>query len=129
MTKYGASINEKFAFPLMPTEQHLVRHPVILHLKSLSPHTICNPLHPLTLCYSPITKELLFILAHFLLLGSIQLCVLVCKVFQYCLGKELKCSNMQKSCETSSLTHSFFPLTFNFTLLDSPETFNNFICD
>lgn len=106
MTECGASVNEKFAFPVMPTAEHLVKHPVILHLKSLSAHTICNPLHPLTLCYSLITEELLLILAHFLLLGYIQLCVLVCKVFQYGPGKELKCSNLQKSCETSSLTYS-----------------------
>lgn len=62
----------------MPTAKHLVRHLVILHLKSLSPCTICNLIHPLTLCYAPANKELLLILASFLLLGCLQMCVGVC---------------------------------------------------
>ena len=113
-------------------KQFSQKHPVISHLTILSAYTICKPSQPLTLYYSPITKELLLILAYFPLLGSVCVCVCVC----WC--NEIEYSNIahgtnydvamyRKAVKQASL-HSSFPLVFNVVHPGYPDTYNRIMC-
>lgn len=74
VTESGATRGKTQCVFLPKAELFSRKHPVIWHLTILSAHTICKPSQPLTLYYSPITKELLLILAFFPLLGCVCVC-------------------------------------------------------